>query len=205
MWDESFIQNASAVGNQRVIQVWHEPQLAIRAAKAGFRTIFSPSLGPNRWYLDYLDVSWEEMYLAEPLPDLAAPEREGDDIWQDRVMGGEGCMWGETVDPSDWISTVYPRMSAIAERLWSPKQTRDIEFARWRLLKWRCQLLAEGFGIGPVGADGRMAPDGFGGCGQVIRTGTPPPEPYEDPRKLVDAQNKQMMIVGREALSKFVI
>ena len=37
------------------------------------------------------------------------------------VLGGQGEMWGETVDASDLEQTVWPRLAAIAESLWSPK------------------------------------------------------------------------------------
>ena len=37
------------------------------------------------------------------------------------MLGGQGEMWGETVDVSDFEQTVWPRMAAIAERLWSPR------------------------------------------------------------------------------------
>jgi hexosaminidase len=36
-------------------------------------------------------------------------------------IGGQGEMWGETVDTSDIEQTVWPRLAAIAEKLWSPE------------------------------------------------------------------------------------
>ena len=39
------------------------------------------------------------------------------------LYAGQGEMWGETVDASDVESTVWPKLAAIAERLWSPRAT----------------------------------------------------------------------------------
>ena len=38
-----------------------------------------------------------------------------------QVLGGHGEMWGETVDASDLQQTVWPRLAAVAEKLWSPR------------------------------------------------------------------------------------
>jgi hexosaminidase len=81
------------------------------------------------------------------------------------VLGGEGCMWGETVDGSDFESTVWPRMAAIAERLWSPKETtQDIGAFEPRLAQFRCKLLAQGHTAAVVGGGGRAVPTGPASC-----------------------------------------
>jgi hypothetical protein len=52
------------------------------------------------------------MYQQEPctgIPDSACAKL---------MMGGGGEQWGETVDTSDLEQTIWPRMGAIAERLW---------------------------------------------------------------------------------------
>ena len=38
-----------------------------------------------------------------------------------QVLGGHGEMWGETVDASDVEQTVWPKLAAIAEKLWTPR------------------------------------------------------------------------------------
>lgn len=60
------------------------------------------------WYLDHLDVPWEQVYTAEPLAGI------NDTAQQKLVLGGEVCMWGETADTSDVQQTIWPRAAAAA-------------------------------------------------------------------------------------------
>jgi hexosaminidase len=67
--------------------------------------------------------SAERHYATEPLSGAAAnltPEE------QKRILGGEACMWSEYVSPENIDSRIWPRTAAIAERLWSPQDVRDV-------------------------------------------------------------------------------
>ncbi|RRT73160.1 hypothetical protein B296_00011950 [Ensete ventricosum] len=60
------------------------------------------------WYLDHLDVPWENFYNSEPLEGI-------NNITQQKlVLGGEVCMWGEMVDTSNVQQTIWPRAAAAA-------------------------------------------------------------------------------------------
>eukprot|EP00930_Biecheleria_cincta_P032184 TRINITY_DN22339_c0_g1_i1.p1 TRINITY_DN22339_c0_g1~~TRINITY_DN22339_c0_g1_i1.p1 ORF type:complete len:532 (+),score=87.01 TRINITY_DN22339_c0_g1_i1:94-1689(+) len=158
VWDESIIRSNSTP-TDALIQIWHSsPGLLQKAIDAGHDAVYSPD-GP--WYLDGLGSTWEDMYSVEPYQGLApAPGR---------VIGGGGEMWGETVDPSDIESTVWPRLAAIAERLWSPAQAiaAGPDAARPRLQAFRCLLLHRDVRSGLVGGNGRVPPPGPGGCSQA--------------------------------------
>jgi hexosaminidase len=74
--------------------------------------------------------SAERHYMTEPLSGAAAnlsPEE------QKRILGGEACMWSEYVSPENIDSRIWPRTAAIAERLWSPQETRDVNSMYRRL------------------------------------------------------------------------
>ncbi len=99
------------------IQSWRGPDSLAQAAKQGYRGLLSSGY--------YVDLMWsaERHYAIEPLSGAAAnltPEE------QKRILGGEACMWSEYVSPENIDSRIWPRTAAIAERLWSPQDVRDV-------------------------------------------------------------------------------
>jgi hexosaminidase len=100
-----------------VIQSWRGPDSLAQAARQGYRGLLSSGF--------YVDLMWsaERHYSTEPLSGAAAsltPEE------QKRILGGEACMWAEYVSPENIDSRIWPRTAAIAERLWSPQEVRDV-------------------------------------------------------------------------------
>ena len=85
---------------------------------AGYDCLVNVGYVADSWYLDNLDSTWDKAYGVDLR--AAVPKHV-----QAKVLGGHGEMWGETVDPSDFDSTVWPRLAAIGERLWS-----DVDDAR---------------------------------------------------------------------------
>src|SRR5580704_3585165 len=106
-----------------VIQSWRGKESLTEASSQGRRGILSWG-----YYLDYLRPASYD-YGIDP-PDVP------------NVLGGEACMWAEYVNAETVDSRVWPRAAAIAERFWSPRETRDVDsmYARLeaisRLLEW---------------------------------------------------------------------
>jgi len=113
-WDEILRPD---LPNSIVIQSWRGPDSLAQAAKQGYRGLLSSGY--------YVDLMWSAArhYATDPLSGAAAnlsPEE------QKRVLGGEACMWAEYVSPENIDSRIWPRTAAIAERLWSPQEVRDV-------------------------------------------------------------------------------
>lgn len=155
-WEEIWDHFGTQLNPSTIIQQWLPGStIGPEVVAAGYRLLWSTD---GVWYLDGLDTTWQEMYLAEPCTNITSTQEH-------LVLGGEGCMWGETVDTSDFEQTVWPRMGAIAERLWSARNVTDVDTALPRLEWFRCLLNRRGIAAAPVtNAEARESPSGPNSC-----------------------------------------
>jgi hexosaminidase len=120
-WDE-ILQPDTA--RDVVIQSWRGQKSLAAAARQGNRGLLS-----NGYYID-LNQPAAYHYLNDPLSGDGAsltPEQKA------LVLGGEATMWSEFVTPEIIDSRIWPRTAAIAERLWSPREVRDVDSMYRRL------------------------------------------------------------------------
>lgn len=112
-WDEILHPDLPAGS---VVHSWRGPDGIAAATKQGFQVLLS-----NGYYID-LNHPAAKHYLNDPAPaaaSLTAAQRA-------LVLGGEATMWAEWVTPELIDSRIWPRTAAIAERLWSPENVRDV-------------------------------------------------------------------------------
>lgn len=122
-----------------VIQSWMGAKSITDAITRGHRVIRS-----HGYYLDLVQ-STESHYLVDPHPDIQVQpaqtqpqakkmmtrRQKKEPIGRqacdplDLVIGGDAPIWSEYVSAESVDSRVWPRMAAIAERLWSPKHVTD--------------------------------------------------------------------------------
>ena len=107
-----------------VIQSWRGSAALAQAAAKGHRAILSWG-----YYLDHLSPA-SYHYGIDP---LGGPAGELPPDQQKRILGGEACMWAEYVSAETVDSRIWPRMAAIAERYWSPKDVTDVDSMYTRL------------------------------------------------------------------------
>ncbi len=120
-WDEVL---HPALPQDVVIQSWRGPKGLAEAARAGHRVLLS-----NGYYLD-LVLPAAEYYLNDPLSGDAASLSDAE---KQLVLGGEACMWAEWVTPETVDSRIWPANAAVAERLWSSAEVRDVDSMYHRL------------------------------------------------------------------------
>ena len=107
-----------------VIQSWRGQKSLADAAQQGYRGILS-----SGYYLDLMSTTAKH-YAVDPLSDAAANLSPAD---KDKILGGEACVWAEYMSPETIDSRIWPRMAAIAERLWSPQNVTDVNSMYARL------------------------------------------------------------------------
>ena len=143
-----------------VVHVWKDVTNVTEVVAAGYDVLRNVGYDATSWYLDNLGVNWTAVYANEPCHDIPS------DALCAKVLGGHGEMWGETVDASDLEQTVWPRLGAIAEKLWSARDaTASADDAHERMQSFRCLLNERGIAAAPVNNDvARAAPPGPGKC-----------------------------------------
>ena len=66
----------------------------------------------------------------------------------------KACLWGEFVNSVNLIPRLWPRASAVAERLWSPATATNVKEAAQRLQEMECRLLQRGYPVQPANGAG---------------------------------------------------
>ena len=66
------------------------------------------------------------------------------------VIGGEAALWSSYSDRNNWDPQVWPRASAVAERLWSPQTVDSTTEAEPRLVYHRCRMVSRGIRASPI-------------------------------------------------------
>ncbi|XP_059406539.1 beta-hexosaminidase subunit beta isoform X2 [Carassius carassius] len=143
VWQEVF-DNGVKLKDDTVVEVWIGNKMKEELQNvtgAGFTTILSAP-----WYLDYISYGqdWQRYYKVEPL------NFPGTDAQKKLVIGGEACLWGEYVDATNLTPRLWPRASAVAERLWSDKSVTDVGNAYNRLAQHRCRMVKRGIPAEPL-------------------------------------------------------
>lgn len=116
-----------------VIQSWRGRESLFNAAQQGYKGILS-----NGYYIDLMQPA-SFHYLNDPIPEDAPLTDEQ----KENILGGEATSWGELVSPETIDSRIWPRTAAIAERLWSPQNVRDVEdmYDRLEFISFRLEEL----------------------------------------------------------------
>ncbi|GIY99210.1 beta-hexosaminidase subunit beta [Caerostris extrusa] len=151
IWQDP-IDNDVEAEPDTLVGVWKDNSLDTRMdkwenyikpiAKKGYQIILSAC-----WYLNYISygMDWKKYYECDPR------NFDGTEAEKDLVVGGEVCMWGEYVDGTNLIARLWPRASAVAERLWSPAElTNDTDSASFRLDEHRCRMVRRGIPAQPI-------------------------------------------------------
>ncbi|XP_037957794.1 beta-hexosaminidase subunit beta-like [Teleopsis dalmanni] len=149
VWQEAMIENSwMSWPTGTIAQIWFDYKATMATLTSrGYDVIMS-----DGWYLYDIATGpdWEKFYTIEPT------DFTGTNQQKKRVIGGEACLWSEWINEHNVLPTTFPRVSAVAERLWSEQPHRNVEEARLRLEEHNCRMIYRGVEARPA--------NGFGLC-----------------------------------------
>lgn len=150
---------------RHIIQIWsgERDRNIAHIIKSGFKTIFSNhdrtyldcgygnlygGMG-NNWCSPYKD--WKTIYETDPLEILHRVHRmKITKTIREQVLGQEAAMWSEQVDEHASEGKIWPRVSALAERLWS-NPSQGYGAGEYRLIHHRERMVEQGAGMRILG------------------------------------------------------
>ncbi|MDY4611966.1 MAG: beta-N-acetylhexosaminidase [Sphaerochaetaceae bacterium] len=150
-WDE-VLDGTETLGLPKdvIVMSWRGMEGGAKASSLGHQVIMCPSTAGC--YLDHkhLDSPEEPGYISVATVRASYetdPVADGMDVNQAKmVIGGQGNLWTEKVCSSKQAEYMYfPRLSALAEGLWTPKERRDFDSFRRRIPALQTRLEALGF------------------------------------------------------------
>jgi hexosaminidase len=126
-WDEIL---EGGIASNAAVMSWRGNEGGMAAAKQGHDAVMTPG---SHTYLNcyqgkeesepvaeggYLPIS--KVYSYEPVPEGLTREEAT------HIIGAQGCLWGEYVStPEHAEYMLLPRLAAIAEVVWSPRESRS--------------------------------------------------------------------------------
>jgi hexosaminidase len=135
-WDE-ILEGGLAPG--ATVMSWRGVRGGIAAARAGHDVVMAPT---TYTYFDYYQstnrdseplaigglLPLDSVYGFEPIPADLEPQ------YAKHVLGAQGQLWTEYMPTSRQVEYMaFPRMTALAEVVWSPKERKDFADFRRRL------------------------------------------------------------------------
>ena len=123
-WDEIL---EGGLADNAIVMSWRGEEGGIAAARQGHDVIMTPEA---HTYFDHYQVdpsneglaiggftSLEKVYSYEPVPPALAPDQAA------HVLGSQGQLWTEYMPTPERLEYMaYPRMCALAEVTWSPRE-----------------------------------------------------------------------------------
>ncbi len=145
-WDESFKDTLLLKG---VVMSWHGIEGGISAAQLKLQTVMSPAEFCNfdQYQADPKGeplavgglLTLEKVYNFEPVPSSLSSRQST------YIIGAQANLWTQYMKTPEYVEYMtFPRAAALAEVVWSPKESRNYPWFRKRLSELIKRYDAEG-------------------------------------------------------------
>jgi hexosaminidase len=139
-WDE-ILASGLDKKSKAAVMAWRNQEAIDATVKLGIDVV--ASVCPN-CYLDY-DIPLEVTYAVEPAP-ATMPEEQAK-----HVLGVQGNMWGERTPTQERVDRqTFPRLIALAEIGWTPRENRDYKDFTTRMQRHAERMSPYGISLVPI-------------------------------------------------------